>query len=35
MKKSPITTSVELKVEAAVYPSESPERVIAAIANVI
>jgi uncharacterized protein len=35
MKKSPITTPVELKVEAAVNPSESPERVIAAIANVI
>jgi uncharacterized protein len=35
MKKSPITSPVELKVEAAVNPSESPERVIAAIMNVI
>jgi uncharacterized protein len=35
MKKSPVTTPIELKVEATVNPSESRERVIAAVANVI
>lgn len=35
MKKSPVTTPIELKVEASVNPSESRERVIAAIVNVI
>lgn len=35
MKKLSITSVVELKVEAAVNPSESPERVKTAVANVI
>ncbi|MFZ0512131.1 MAG: RNA-binding domain-containing protein, partial [Candidatus Nitrosopolaris sp.] len=35
MKKLPVTSPVELKVEASVNPSESPERVITAVANVI
>jgi predicted RNA binding protein with dsRBD fold (UPF0201 family) len=35
MQKLPITSLVELKVEARVNPSESPERVKNAIANVI
>ncbi len=35
MKKSPVTTPIELKVEARVNPSESRERVIAAVTNVI
>lgn len=35
MQKLPITSIVELKVEARVNPSESPERVKTAVANVI
>jgi uncharacterized protein len=35
MQKLPITSLVELKVEARVNPSESPERVKNAVANVI
>jgi len=35
MKKLPISSLVELKVEARVNPSESPERVKNAVANVI
>jgi uncharacterized protein len=35
MKKLPITSLVELKVEARVNPSESPEKVKTAVANVI
>jgi len=35
MQKLPITSLVELKVEARVNPSESPERVKTAVANVI
>jgi uncharacterized protein len=35
MQKLPITSFVELKVEARVNPSESPERVKTAVANVI
>ena len=35
MKKPPVTTPIELKVEATVNPSESRERVIAAVTNVI
>lgn len=35
MKKSLVTTPVELKVEASVNPSESRQKVIAAVANII
>ncbi len=35
MRKPPITSPIELKVEAAVNPSEDPEKVIKAISNVV
>jgi uncharacterized protein len=35
MRKSPVTSQIELKVEAHVNPSEYSERIIAAITNVI
>lgn len=35
MKKPSVTTPIELRVEASVNPSESREKVIAAVANVI
>jgi uncharacterized protein len=35
MKKPAVTTPIELRVEASVNPSESREKVIAAVANVI
>jgi predicted RNA binding protein with dsRBD fold (UPF0201 family) len=34
MSKSPVTVQVELKIDAPVNPSESPEKVISAITNV-
>ena len=35
MRKAPFTAQIELKIEASVYPSECPEKVISAITNVI
>jgi predicted RNA binding protein with dsRBD fold (UPF0201 family) len=35
LRKAPFTAQIELKVEAAVYPSECPEKVISAVTNVI
>ena len=35
MRKAPFTARIELKVEASVYPSECPEKVMSAITNVI
>jgi uncharacterized protein len=35
MRKAPFTAQIELKIEASVYPSECPEKVISAVTNVI
>jgi predicted RNA binding protein with dsRBD fold (UPF0201 family) len=35
LRKAPFTARIELKVEASVYPSECPEKVMSAITNVI
>lgn len=35
MKKMPVTSLVDLKIEASVKPSESPEKVMIAVTNVI
>lgn len=35
MRKPPVTSAIEIKIEASVKPSESPEKVTAAIANMI
>ena len=35
MRKEPFTARIELKVEASVYPSESSEKVMSAVTNVI
>ena len=35
MRKAPFTARIELKVEASVYPSESSEKVMSAVTNVI
>jgi uncharacterized protein len=34
MRKSPISVHIELKIESAVNPSESPEKVLSAITNI-
>jgi len=35
MRKAPFTAQIEIKIEASVYPSECPEKVISAVTNVI
>jgi uncharacterized protein len=35
LRKAPFTAQIELKIEASVYPSECPEKVISAVTNVI
>jgi uncharacterized protein len=35
MRKAPFTAQIEIKIEASVYPSECPEKVISAVNNVI
>lgn len=35
MRKAPFTAQIELKIEASVYPSECPEKVMSAVTNVI